>query len=280
MDEQDRGNYDPIAQPGRPADSEQADYEAAAQAAANPDKGVPPDYHQDKGRGRKILLLAVGILVIAAASAATYWYFLREKTPAASKAQEQTTQKEQSKTAASKISTETKDYTSSNFNLAFSYPEDWEVADNGAGVLSVKSPDLTLKTPTGQDFTGRIVLTIRDKAQKLTEFDKGNATATRDSQKVAYTKPTQSQRGNTYLSFLQYASTTSAGGLDGIYITGDNGYQKGQAIPLVDIQKVDPVVSLTFVGSESKAASIAEGSWDDAGFAGPLKAMLQSLSIN
>lgn len=120
----------------------------------------------------------------------------------------------------------------------------------------------------------------------MPEFDKGNAVAVRESEKIAYTKPSSVQRGSTYLSFLQYASSTATS-LDGAYITGDVGYQKDQAIPKADFTPVDPVISLTFVKcadnsctGEGTPIGVATTMWEDASFGKPLKTMLQSLVVN
>jgi hypothetical protein len=107
-----------------------------------------------------------------------------------------------------------------------------------------------------------------------------------DSDKVAYTKPTQNQRANTYLSYLQYAATTTNGALDSIYITGDNGYKKGQDVPQADIIGVDPLVTISFVScadtacASPKPLSITASSWQASALAKTAKAMLQSLSFN
>lgn len=238
--------------------------------------------------GRKKLIVVLLVLAIVGGAAA-YWFVLKPKPAAKSDAAAATASSNstaaQSTTAATapattKISATTKSYTSPNFNLAFSYPDDWVVTDAGGGIMTVKSPSLSLKNATGQTVTGQIVFTIKNHAQKLTEFDKGNANATRDSLKIAYTKPTQTQRGNTYISYLQYAATTATGGLDGIYITGDSGYKKAQAIPLVDVAKVDPNITITFVDANSKVLTIADSMIDDVSFSDPLTSILKSLSIN
>jgi hypothetical protein len=153
--------------------------------------------------------------------------------------------------------------------------------------MTVRSPATQLKSASGQSVTGRIIMTIANKGNNLGVFDKGNATAVLNSQKIAYTSPTPNQRANTYLSFLQYATTTAAGALDGIYITGDNGYQKGQDIPKGDIAGIDPLVSVTFVqcaastcSGGTSALSIAASSWSNTSFAAPITKMLESLSFN
>ena len=184
------------------------------------------------------------------------------------------------------ISATTKNYASQNFTLSFDYPEDWTVSDEqGSGIMSVKSPAVSLTDSAGQKITGQITLTFRNKTQKLTEFDGGSAVAVRDSEKIAYTKPTQNQRGSTYVSFLRYSKTTGSTALDGVYITGDAGYKTDQDISLSDLTKVDPVVSLTFTKCSDNACSsdlpvsIAISSWDETSFSGPLLVMLKSLTI-
>ena len=149
--------------------------------------------------------------------------------------------------------------------------------------MSVVSPAMKLTDAGGRSFTGQIELLIRTTQQKLTEFQAGNAVAVMDSQKITYSKPTQTQRANTYLSFLQYA--TASGGLNGVYITGDFGYTKDQAVPLVDINKADPIISLVFnkclndTCTKVTPAAITASSWSDASFSDPLLNMLKSFAI-
>ena len=130
-------------------------------------------------------------------------------------------------------------------------------------------------------------MTIANQGQNLNVFDKGNATAVLASQKIAYTSPTQNQRANTYLSFLQYASTTQNGALDGVYITGDNGYQKGQDVPKSDVAGITPLVSVTFIqcansacSGSTTALSVAASAWSDTSLSGPVTKMLESLAFN
>lgn len=299
MDKQDRGKFEPLTdvKPSLNANEEidLKEKDSLAEPAYLEDKAKPEvpatstadyaNYTQPEKPRRSIKKPLIIVLALLILGGAGYWFALKPKPAAktdASSSQSTATTKpaETTTPTATKISTTTKAYTSATFKLAFSYPDDWVVADAGGGVLSVKSPSLSLKNPAGQTVSGQVVFTIRDKTQKLTEFDKGNATATRDSLKITYTKPTQTQRANTYVSYLQFATTTTAGALDGIYITSDSGYKKGQAIPLVDVSKVDPNISITFVDSSSKAMSIADTMVDDTAFSAPLINLLESLSIN
>jgi hypothetical protein len=234
---------------------------------------VGPDYHKNKSKKGRWAAVLIIILILAAA---VYWFLIK---PPTAKAPTKTGGPNTTKiTNQEQTTTETTHYDSSNFNLGFDYPKGWKLSDvSGSGKLSVTSPSMQLKAADGQTVNGQIAMTIRDKTQKLTEFDKGNATAALDSEKIAYTKPTETQRGNTYLSFLDYASSTQTG-LDGIYITGDAGYTKDQVIPLADVSKSDPVISVIFL-KDNKQITIDSSSWSNNSFSKSIKTMLQSLAI-
>jgi hypothetical protein len=249
-----------------------------SQEPARPER-VGPEYWKQPKRSKLVYL--VSLIVAVVILAAGYWFLLRSKpTHTAPAAQSQSG-------SSATVAENTDHYDSSNLFLGVDYPHGWTVTDTaGSGKLSISSPAIQLKDANGQTITGQIFLSIRDKTQKLTEFDKGAAVAVRDSEKIAYTKPSQNQRGSTFISFLQYATSAGGGSLDGIYITGDNGYQKGQNIPLADISKSDPVINIGFLkcaDSKCKAGStplsLKQTVWDDNSFSKPLKNMLQSLSI-
>lgn len=293
MNEQDKGSFDPLNQSTAPASvpserSAEQDLAAASRLAGSmthefiPTTKPPIPLPEKSGGHRNLIISMAALLILAIGAGGIYWFILHHKSAGSFGAVPPTaaqSQPAQSQSAASQITSATKSYTSPNFNLSFSYPQDWTVTDNGGGIMTVKSPLIKLKNASGQTVSGSILLTIRSQGQKLTEFNSGNATAVRDSVKIAYTNPTQTQRANTYISFLQYASTSTLGALDGVYITADNGYQKGQAIPSVDVQKVDPLISLTFFDSNAKPLSITSSMWDNQDFAGPLTKILQSFSI-
>jgi len=67
------------------------------------------------------------------------------------------------------------------------------------------------------------------------------------SQKIKYAQPTAIQRGETYMTFVQYAESLMQGQLDAIFVTGDFGYQANQYVPKTDIAKLDPLISVTFL---------------------------------
>lgn len=269
-------------QPAVPVDP----FAAASQSTANYANYEAPEKVRDPIWSK--LGAGLAVLVILGGLAGGAYVFLKHHK-AAKKAQTSsaTTQQTASPPAASQIASTTKHYSSSNFQLAFDYPQDWTLADAGGGSMSVTSPKIKLKNTSSQSISGQIVLLIRNKIQKLPEFDNGNAVATKASVKIAYTKPAQTQRGSTYESFLRYAGNANSTALDAVYITGDNGYTLGQAIPKVDVQKVDPIISLSFIKCSDStckgaggALSVAASSWDDKTFSEPLESMLESLSIN
>lgn len=243
-----------------------------------------PNLHP-KSKLRRAIPWAIAAVLLLAGGGAVYWFALRPapapRNPVRTSAQP---------AASAGIATGTKHYTSTTFGLSFDYPKDWSLTEQaGSGKLTAVSPAVRLKAASGSTVQGHVVLTIRDKNQPLTEFDKGNAVAARESQKINYAKPSSSQRASTYLSFLQYASTAAAGtGLDGVYVTGDYGYQAGQAVPKADFVPVDPVISITFAacqnsqcsGQPGAALTVAASVWDNQQIAKPLADMLMSLVVN
>ncbi len=255
--------------------SEDEDYKEAADSTADYADHAP---HKERSPiWRKLGISAVVLIAVIVLGGGIYWLVSGQNS---NKKTSQSTQSQNTAPVASKIETTTKHYDSSNFNLGFDYPADWTVSDDSEnGILTVKSPATNLKDSDSQNTNARITMLIRPNTSKLTEFDSGNAISALDSEKIAYTKPTQAQRANTYLSFLRYANSTD--GMNGVYITSDNGYKKAQAIPKVDIQKSDPVISVVFSLSDGKTQlSISIDNWDDSSFSDPIKSMLQSFTIN
>jgi hypothetical protein len=269
--------------PSNTAPESTADY-ANYQKPEKPKLVKTPSIKAPSFNYKKPLKFLLILIVVAALAGIVYMVFFKAK-PA--KAPTKTSTNNTVSQSDNSTATATKHYDSSNFNLGFDYPEDWKVNDaDGSGILTVTSPAMQLKDASGQSVTGQIIMEIRDKTQKLTEFDKGSATAARDSEKIAYTKPSQTQRASTYISFLSYASSTTSGGFNGIYITGDNGYQKDQTVPAVDISKVDPIIDIVFnkcadekCSVKGAPMSVSTSSWADTNFSGPLKLFRSSLSI-
>jgi cytoskeletal protein RodZ len=249
-----------------------------------PREYLPPQYQKDSSKkGRYILITVVVILLLAAA---VYWFLLKPKPAKAPTTSNATTASSSAKSKSKESEIETEHHESPSFNLGFDYPKGWKVSDiSGSDKIIVSSTPMKLKDANGQEVEGQIIMTVRGKTQKLPEFDKGAATATADSEKINYTKPSETQRGSTYISFLNYASSNE-NGLDSIYITGDAGYQKDQAVPAVDISRIDPITNVTFVkcpdskcAGTTAALTVDSNSWKDSTFSAPIKTLLQSLSI-
>ncbi len=183
--------------------------------------------------------------------------------------------------------TPTKQYTSETLGLSFTYPQDWTVTEQN-GVLTAKSPTTHLNAADGKQTNGQVVLSIAPMGQNLDNFAAGNATAVLASQKISYTSPTSSQRAQTYLSYLQYAKTTASNALDAIYVTGDFGYQQGQAIPQVDAAKLNPIVQVAFVSCGSAAADCSKSAplsldatkWSAASWNKTVTTLIESLTFN
>jgi len=268
--------------PEAPLNTEEQDFKEASSSTAEyakfeqPEK-LPNPIWKKLGIGLGVLL------VLALIGGGGYWFLYIHKSTNNKSSQ---TQAVTSAKVTSQISATTTHYSSSNFYLAFDYPNDWVVVDNGGGIMTVTSPTMKLKTSSGEIVDGQVILSFRAKDQKLPELDGGNSVATKQSTKIAYTRPTQNQRGSTYESFLRYSGNSNTDTLDGVYVTGDSGYTLGQDIPKADIQKVDPIISITFVKCSDKtctakgmATSIPLSAWDDTTFSGPLEQMIKSITI-
>ena len=274
--------------PPKPGD----DFEAASQATAEEEYD---DYERHAKAYRKsvshpvrktFIILGI-VLLVAAAGFAAYWFLLRDTDKKSDDKQTNrgASQQDDKDESTDAITTKTEHYVADGFSLEFDYPADWKVNETaGEGILTVTSPALQLESADGETKTGQVVFTIKDKQHELTEFKDGNALAVLASEKINYLKPSSVQRGATYLSFLRYA--TSSNGLDGVYITGDYGYQKDQAIPKADVEPVDPRINLTFsecaagVCGENSPLTLSADVWQNEDFAKPITAIFQSLTIN
>lgn len=233
----------------------------------------------------KLLKVLVVLIVVAGLAGGVFWYF--SKAGEKHQNQQQTAQKSSTDNSAATETVATKQYDSTNFNLSFSYPENWKVNESN-GRIMVSSPAAAFKTSSGT-AQAQIVFTIQGKQSTLPNFKTGNGLATRTSEKVAYAKPTPNQRAQTYLTFMSNAGTAT-GGLDVLFVTGDLGYQKDQDIPQKDIIQGDPLVSFYFAKCDNgncptdpstAKVAIADSSWVETNaLVKAAKAMLLSLSIN
>jgi hypothetical protein len=256
----------------QPYASPKDEHKAQADYLRNLRESAPDDSH----KLRNTILITLLILVVLALAAGAYWWWggplpgdNQKQQPVATTTPQTTNQQAQQSASEDAATTKTEDYSSVSLGLSLAYPSSWTPAETN-GVLTITSPVVDLTDATGQKQKGEIVLTVRNKQALLPEFDAGSAVAVLASEKIKYTKPSSIQRASTYVSYLQYAATTTKGGLDGIYITGDAGYQYAQTILKGDIARIDPKISVGFVscgdgacakGSPTKPLTITNTSW-------------------
>ena len=236
---------------------------------------------------RRGLVLVVIVVLLIAIGLGVHWLFSSPKHAPIYNAPGQTVSNTpQSTNSKASSSGQTKPYTASDFNLNFNYPEDWTVFNNGSGPMTVTSPSTQLTNAAGQTVTGLITMTIQQQGQLPASFSAGLALAVLNSQKISYTHPTTAQLSQAYLTFVQYSATTTKGGLDGVYLTGNYGYQKDQTIPSGDIAKISPLVTVIFTKCGNTACTsnltpltIASTSWSKSAFQAPITNMLASFAF-
>ncbi len=178
-------------------------------------------------------------------------------------------------------------HTSAAYGVTFSYPTSWTVIDSGSAPLYVNSPVMSLTAANGKLVSGQIQMTMAKQGSIPSAFGT-NSVAVLSSQKINFTNPTSSQAADTYISFVQYPSTTTVGGLDGIYVSGNYGYQKYQVIPSSNIATISPFVDFSFFSCASSICpsttrqplTISSTEWSNSTFSAPILLILKSLSFS
>lgn len=242
----------------------------------------PGEDPKPKRKGLKIVLLLLGLLLLAAIVGAIV-YMLKQPRPEAAD-QAATTAGQAQPTEVPKAAAHTKEFDSAKFQIRVAYPEDWKLEEAEDGKrFSVLSPVQELSDVSGKPVKGQVVFAVRDTiTDPLAEFKTPSALAVLASEKITYVRPSQVQRGQTYISLLDFSET---GALDGIYVTGDAGYQKNQIVPKSDIAKVNPIISVTFrkcasddcVQPKEQPLSLDPGLWQDHNVFEQVRSMLESI---
>lgn len=196
-------------------------------------------------RKRRWPTVLVVVVLLAAASCGAY---ILGKNAASNK---HSTPQKQAVATQPVVTNQTKNYTSTNYSLSFNYPANWTVNDNTTK-LTVTSPAMELESAVGAKVKAHVVVTIQNQQTTIPGFPSGGAVAALASNNVAYKQPSSIQRAQTYLSYLSY---TESNGLDDVYVTGNNGYQQGQQIPMSDIVEGDPLISVGFEDCQSSTCS-------------------------
>ncbi|MCL5113372.1 MAG: hypothetical protein M1554_02745 [Patescibacteria group bacterium] len=176
-------------------------------------------------------------------------------------------------------------YNSTNFSLTVTYPNRWIISDTPSE-MDMTSPITTLASDLNKEVEGKIIITVGPQGQFPSRLGNQSATAVLNSDLITYTNPTPAQDAQTYLSFLEYASTTNNNGLDGIYITGNYGYLVGQYITQANLGSIDPLVRITFEQCQNTKCTqiapltIASYSWNQQSFSKPLLDILESFQFS
>jgi hypothetical protein len=225
-----------------------------------------------------------GVLILAAAVAGAYW-FGSYKADAPAPANPHHTSSANLPTPSSQTAAvPTKHYDSTNYTLGFDYPEGWTVADNTTK-LTVTSPAVKLTGLDGTAVNTHVVITVQNQQATIPGYPATGAVAELDSDKLSYKQPTAVQRAQTYLSYLGYHKEN---GLDQLFITGDNGYKQGQQVPMTDVAKGNPLISVTFetcstsdcASGTSALTTLLASAWKNTVSDKQVVALLQSLQLN
>ncbi len=230
-----------------------------------------------------LIVGAVGLLVYAGHKTAKVTTKQLAKTPT----QQVTIAPHQSVAANPPVNIPSSSHSSQTFGMTFNYPSSWNVVDSGNAGTTVTSPVMSLTAANGQQVEGQVVMNVAKQGVLPPAFT-ATSVAVLTSQIVNYTSPSPTQAADTYISFVQYPTTTTVGGLDGIYITGNYGYQKDQNIPSSDVAKVDPLIYFNFYSCSSSACpvsarqplTIASSSWSGQTLSAPILMMIKSFTFN
>ncbi len=179
----------------------------------------------------------------------------------------------------------TNSYTSTAFSFTVNYPTTWTVSSQGNSSVSISSPSMALTSATGKSVNGKIVFNVFNQGQLPAAFGSGSV-AVLDSQDLNFSSPTPYQAAQTYISFVQYPATTAKGGLDGIYVTGNNGFVKDGSIAGAQVNQVSPLIYFNFVECKNRACTntvpltISSNMWSSTSFSTPLINIIKSLSFS
>jgi hypothetical protein len=236
-------------------------------------------------RKRRWPIVLLVVLLIAAAAAGAYWFGNKQADKTSSGSSTQQTNKTAGQKAASPATTAvpTKHYDSTTYTLGIDYPQTWALSDTSAK-LTLISPAMQLVTASGAT-SGHAVVTFQNQQTTIAGYPSGGALAALESYKLTYKQPTSVQRAQSYVSYLGYAQTT---GLNALYVTGDNGYQQGQQVPMSDIIKGNPLISVTFQTCASSDCStgtptpitLLAAKWNDSAISKTILTLLASVTLD
>ena len=176
-------------------------------------------------------------------------------------------------------------YSSTNFSLTMNYPNSWVISDTPT-ILQLNSPVTNIVDANNHMVQGKIIISVSPQGKFPSGLGSQPATAVINSQLISYNAPTPAQDAQTYLSFLQYSSTNTVGGLDGVYVTGNYGYLKKQNIPQTDLANISPLVMITFQKCNDQKCSnlsnltISANDWSNIKFSTPIINIIKSFQFS
>ncbi len=248
-----------------------------ARRASSPDVG---DAREKRHKPKRFLKVVLGAAFVMAAAGVVYWIGSDQAATPSKKPVAQTSKSNDKQNAIVPIV----HYDSTAYSIGMDYPNSWAVSDT-TEKLTVTSPSMKMSTPGGQ-INGHVIIAVQNQQTALSGFPTAGALASLASDKLTYKQPTSVQRAQTYLSYLGFSSANT---INALYLTGDAGYQQGQSIPLADVIKGNPLVSVTFAScSDSVCAKnstqtplvLQADSWKNAQFKSAILNILESLTIN
>ena len=238
-----------------------------------------------KKADNKIWLIVVGVIVLVLLAGGAYLYGQHTKSKPTTKSSHVSSSQKVTTPKSTTPTVKLTSYTSTPFNLTVNYPTTWTVASLGNTSMTITSPVTSLVADNGKTVSGKTVLTVFNQGQLPTGFGT-DSVAVLNSQNITFTSPTSSQAAQSYISFVQYPATTITGGLDAIYVTGNNGYMKDQNIPPTDVNKVNPLVIVTFMQCQNSACTsllpltISSTMWSNLSFQVPILDMIKSFQFS
>ncbi|MHB1864825.1 MAG: hypothetical protein ACYCPS_01510 [Candidatus Saccharimonadales bacterium] len=229
------------------------------------------------------LIAALLAVILVGSGAFAYVHYYHHKAPNKTTTKHSQTISHTKSQAASSIPTTS--YTSTTFNLTVNYPTSWSVTTQGNNSLSISSPVMRLTAADGKTVSGKIVFNVLNQGQIPAAFGSSSVSVL-DSQDLSFTTPTPYQAAQTYISFIQYPATTIKGGLDGIYVTGNNGYVKDQSVTAAQVNQVNPLIYVSFENCQNQTCAnptpltIASTMWSDSALSTPVTTMIKSLTFS
>jgi hypothetical protein len=236
----------------------------------------------DKKNKVILITLSCMLLVLLGAGAYFYGYYSRDNK----KKQVSSSSSPVVKIVSNNIySPETTSYSSSAFGFNINYPDSWQVSSSTTTSVELSSPVVSLTSDTGKELNGKVVMSVVNQGQIPASFG-SSSVAVLDSVDLSFNNPTASQAAQSYLSFIQYPATVVKGGLDGIYLTGNNGYLKDDTIPSSDINQMSPLIYLSFLKCNNSACtsssplSISSTMWSNSNFSKAITDTIKSLTFS